>query len=97
MNPKTFTANKIFTDRDPYKKSLNDSLDRLMSKGDKEFLYFYGAGGQGKSAICKEFINEILPKRKDVEYVLTDFLASEHREMPEILENIREGLGRKLK
>nr|WP_321409603.1 hypothetical protein [uncultured Carboxylicivirga sp.] len=97
MNPKTFTANKIFTDREPYKKSLNDSLDRLLSNGDKEFLYFYGAGGQGKSAICKEFINEILPKRNDLEYVLTDFQASEHREMPEILENMREGLGRKLK
>lgn len=96
MNTK-FTANKIFTDRESYKKSLNDSLDRLLNKGEKEFLYFYGVGGQGKTSICKEFINKILPQKDSVEYVLTDFQASEHREMPEILENVREGLGKKLK
>ncbi|WP_394750002.1 hypothetical protein [Spongiimicrobium salis] len=94
---KKFEANKVFTGRKKYKEIFQIALDKLVNGEEKELFFLHGAGGQGKSAMCREFISAIIEKREGLLYSLTDFNFKEHREMPEILENTRQELGKKLK
>ena len=51
-----FTATKKFTDRDASRKLFLQALERQVSANDYQVLTFYGVGGQGKTALCNEFL-----------------------------------------
>ena len=58
-----FQAQKVFTDREPARDAFLKALEAPQDPEEYRVLYFYGVGGEGKSALCREF-QRVLQERK---------------------------------
>lgn len=54
--PRKFTANKAFTDREGPKAIFLTAYRRRQAADEYRVLHWYGVGGQGKSALSREFL-----------------------------------------
>lgn len=52
---KSFTANRVFTDREGDREVFGAACDRTETREVYQVLMWYGVGGQGKSALLREF------------------------------------------
>lgn len=94
-----FIANKVFTDREDIRERLKIALTNLCSKdSQKKIISLYGAGGQGKTELCKHFkSNLILPFENNVVYSSINLDNAKYKNDVDALEAIRRQLGDKFK
>lgn len=57
--PGSFTAKRVFTDRDEARDLFAGKLDLLQRRDEYRILNYSGVGGLGKSALCAEFEKHI--------------------------------------
>ena len=56
IHQQNFIASRIFTDRDQPRQQFRTALAQTAAVDHYQLLNFYGVGGQGKSALCNEFL-----------------------------------------
>ncbi|HEX8129596.1 MAG TPA: hypothetical protein VF527_10890 [Pyrinomonadaceae bacterium] len=56
---KQFSATRLFTDRDEAKQVFLTALENLQATDEYRVINWYGVGGQGKTALCRELQNVI--------------------------------------
>ena len=75
------SAQNNFTDRDDFKNILIDAVEKPQLITERRVKVFYGAGGQGKSALKNDFfIKEYLKKSEDKDLIYTDRVDFEDQE-----------------
>lgn len=67
---KTFSASRIFTDRDDARAIFLEAVQQQQLREEYRVLNWYGMGGQGKSALCNE-LQETLRKLKQDHSILS--------------------------
>ncbi|HEX3250514.1 MAG TPA: hypothetical protein VHS05_13880 [Pyrinomonadaceae bacterium] len=68
--PKSFSASRIFTDRDDARAVFLEAVKTSQSLDEYKVLNWFGIGGQGKSALCNE-LQETLERLQDAHSVLS--------------------------
>lgn len=53
---KSFTANRVFTDREDARELFGAAIGETGTQDNYKVLMWYGVGGQGKSALLREFV-----------------------------------------
>ncbi len=85
----TFTAQKIFTDREDAKKILRLSVETEQKFDEYRIKVFYGVGGQGKSYLkniflVNEYLKPLAEENKNILYCDTiDFEKDESKKQPD--------------
>lgn len=75
------TAQNNFTDRDDFKKILREAVETPQLISERRVKVFYGAGGQGKSALKNDFfIKDYLRVIDDKHIIYTDKVDFEYQE-----------------
>src|SRR5215470_3917706 len=67
---KTFSASRIFTDRDDARAVFLEAVQTAQASEDYRVLNWYGIGGQGKSALCSD-LRETLKRLQQDHSILT--------------------------
>lgn len=85
-------ANKVFTNRESLIGFFNASRNSLQ-KEKHSLLTFYGVGGEGKSALCKKFIETLKEEKPQTAALgLVDFEAQTLRRADRALLELRKSL-----
>jgi len=93
-NDHSFSANKEFTDREEPRALFTEALTTQYGNRDYNVLTFYGVGGQGKTALCHEFIkmikiNQVADDSTSFSWAKIDFETDENRNVEQALLQIR--------
>ncbi|MBU1691604.1 MAG: tetratricopeptide repeat-containing protein [Gammaproteobacteria bacterium] len=94
--PKSFIAQKKFTDRVEIVDLFHQNLYTPQSPTQYRVLVIYGAGGHGKTRLCREFLNDVADvgkHEKKIAWAHVDFAAPEARSQEQALLYIRLALG----
>lgn len=77
--PTSLSANKIFVDRDEPRELFSTTVAAIPADS-AELLVFYGIGGQGKSALCREFASMLSSDRHRFRNIQHGFLNIKQKE-----------------
>ncbi|MEO6421335.1 MAG: hypothetical protein ABIR84_01245 [Candidatus Nitrotoga sp.] len=93
---KTFTAQRIFTDREIPQAAFINAVHEAQSNTQYRILNFHGIGGQGKTALCEQFTLTLAHERQQngqLGWAKLDFEVLAHRSIASALLEIRLQLG----
>lgn len=88
---KTIKAQRTFTDREPARKTFRRMLNEPQGPDKYRVLTYYGVGGQGKSALCRNLQGALEPREAQGELAMAklDFESPEFRTPDRALLSLR--------
>jgi len=93
-----FVATRTFTDREEPVRLFEEAVAEAQAPDAYRVLVWYGVGGQGKSALCRELQRRIRKRRKSgkehIALATLDFDRAEDRSLEQAMLKLRLQLGR---
>ncbi|MDH5479215.1 MAG: tetratricopeptide repeat protein [Nitrosomonas sp.] len=87
-----FIAQHVFTDREIPKESFISAVHEPQSRDQYRILNFYGIGGQGKTALCEQYVLALAHEQEQnnqLGWAKLDFEVTAHRSIANALLEIR--------